>query len=64
MERKLINASISAIESETAAIANCFTLTALPVELHIHPFQQFASTLYSSVDPNSHLDMVTKLTEV
>jgi len=29
--------------------------------MHIHPFQQFAATLYDEVDPNSHLDMVTKL---
>jgi hypothetical protein len=52
------------IESESAALANCFNLVATPVASHIHPFQQFASTLYSRVDPNSHLDIVTKLSEV
>ena len=34
------------------------------MQSHIHPFQAFASTLYSKVDPNSHLDMVIKLSEV
>ncbi len=64
LHRNIINAAIQAIEAETAAIANCFTLTASPIDSHIHPFQQFASTLYAKVDPNSHLDMVTKLSEV
>jgi len=27
------------IESETAALANCFNLVATPVASHIHPFQ-------------------------
>ena len=34
------------------------------MQSHIHPFQAFASTPYSKVDPNSHLDMVIKLSEV
>ena len=29
--------------------------------MRIHPFQQFAATLYDDCDPNKHLDMVEKL---
>lgn len=29
--------------------------------MHIHPFQQFAATLYDKVDPQKHLDMSEKL---
>ena len=32
--------------------------------MHVHPFQQFASTLYATVDKNSHLDLVSKFGEV
>jgi len=64
LHRNIIKAAIGVIETETASLASCFSLTAGPIESHIHPFQSFASTLYSRVDPNSHLDMVTKLSEV
>lgn len=64
LQRNLINAGIQAIEGETAALAHCFTMTATSMQSHIHPFQAFASTPYSKVDPNSHLDMVIKLSEV
>lgn len=64
IQRNIVNAAIQVIESETAAITGCYNLTATSIASHIHPFQQFASTLYSRVDPNSHLDIVTKLSEV
>lgn len=31
------------------------------VHAKVHPQQQYASTLYQSVDKNSHLDVVNKL---
>ncbi len=64
IQRNIINAASDAIESETAALSACFNLVATPVASHVHPFQQFASTLYSKCDPNSHLDMVAKFSEV
>lgn len=30
------------------------------INAFIHPYQQFASTLFETVDKNSHLDIVTK----
>lgn len=34
------------------------------IAVYVHPQQQFASTLYQSVDKNSHLDISTKLSFV
>jgi|LauGreDrversion4_2_1035121.scaffolds.fasta_scaffold07326_4 hypothetical protein len=38
LHRNIIKAAIEAIETETAALAGCFSLTAQPIEMHIHPF--------------------------
>jgi len=38
LQRNLINAGITAIEGETAALAHCFTMTATSMQSHIHPF--------------------------
>ena len=46
IERQIVKASIKAVETEAAALANCFLLNAKPIEFHIQPFQQFASTCY------------------
>ena len=34
------------------------------IQFRIHPFQQFAATLYEKVDPKSHLSMEVKLSFV
>ena len=31
------------------------------IQYHIHPFQQFAATLFDRVDPHSHLDLLNKM---
>ena len=64
IEKNIVKAAIKVVEDETAALANCFQMSVKTIEHHIHPFQQFASTCYSEVDHNSHLDMATKISEV
>ncbi|CDW83349.1 UNKNOWN [Stylonychia lemnae] len=64
IERQIVKSAISAIDQEASALANCFSMNSKMIDMHIHPFQQFASTCYSVVDQNSHLDMVTKVAEV
>jgi len=64
LEKKLVQAAIKVVEDEAAALANCFSMVSKSMDMHIHPFQQFASTLYPTVDRNSHLDMATKVPEI
>jgi hypothetical protein len=61
IERQLTKASIIALDAEHAALSKCFTLSVPKIQLHIHPFQQFAATFYDKVDPNMHLDLAQKL---
>jgi hypothetical protein len=46
IEKFLIRASVRTLDSETAALAKCFTLQVPSVQFHIHPFQQFAGTFF------------------
>ncbi len=64
IEISLVKASTQVIEDESAALAKCFEMSANEIEVHIHPYQQFASTLYQSVDRVAHLDIVFKMGEV
>ena len=64
IERQLTKASIIALDSEQAALSRCFTLAVPKIQMHIHPFQQFAATFYDRVDPNMHLDLANKINPV
>jgi hypothetical protein len=64
IEINLVKAAIKAVEDDKAALTKCFDMSVKEIEAHIHPFQQFAATCYFQVDPASHLDMVTKMSEV
>ena len=64
IERRLITCGVRTLDRETLAIANCLKTGVREIDAHIHPFQQFAVTLYDQVDPNSHLDAVNKCGQV
>ena len=64
IEKQLVKAAIRVVEDESAALTACFSMTSKQVDMHVHPFQQFASTLYQQIDKLSHLDMVTKVAEI
>ena len=38
IEMSLIQASISALDSECAALSKCFTIAVPTIQMHIHPF--------------------------
>lgn len=61
IEKLITLASVQVLDAETTALANCFKLSQPKIQFRIHPFQQFAATLYDKVDPKSHLSMEMKL---
>ena len=61
IEKLLTRASVQTLDAENAALTRCFTLSQPKLQFRIHPFQQFAATLFDRVDVQSHLDMVVKL---
>ena len=61
IEKHITRASVQTLDAEHAALSRCFTLSQPKIQMRIHPFQQFAATLYDRVDANKHLDMVQKL---
>lgn len=65
LDMEMIKISLNIIDSEHGSLLAAFEQgAAVQVHAHVHPQQQFASTLFSSVDSNSHLDVVNKLTFV
>ncbi len=60
IERCLIKASVQTLDSECVALANCLKIQSNEINAYIHPFQQFAVTLYDKIDKNSHLDPINK----
>jgi hypothetical protein len=57
----LIKEGIKLINKHDEALKGCLEMGAADNQLNfIHPYQQFASTLYETVDRNPHLDIVTK----
>lgn len=64
LERRLIKAAVKTIDAESVALATCLKNQAREIEAHIHPFQQFAVTLYDKVDPQSHLDPLNKVGQI
>ena len=58
----LIKESINLISKHDEALKGCLEMGAADNQINafIHPYQQFASTLFETVDRNSHLDIVTK----
>ena len=39
IERYLVKAAIDVLDGENAALANCFSMNARTIDIHIHPFQ-------------------------
>jgi len=64
IERILIQAAIDTLNNESVALANCLKNQAKEIEAYIHPFQQYAVTLYDKVDPQSHLDPINKCSQI
>ena len=64
VERFLIVAAVKCLDAETTALANCLKNQSQEIDAHVHPFQQFAVTLYDKVDPKSHLDAINKLSHI
>jgi len=57
----LIKEGIKLISKHDEAIKGCLEMGAADNQINfIHPYQQFASTLFETVDRNPHLDIVTK----
>ena len=61
IEKHIVKAAVEAIEAEDEALCKCLTMSQPKIQMRIHPFQQFAATLYDSVDVNMHLDITTKI---
>jgi hypothetical protein len=64
IEKHITRASVQTLDAEHSALSKCFTLSQPKIQMRIHPFQQFAATMYDKVDVQKHLDMVEKLTAV
>ena len=64
IEKHITRAAIYALDGENAALSRCFTQSIAKIQMHIHPFQQFAATFYDAVDPNLHLDVTNKIEPV
>ena len=60
---EMIRMGLNMIKNEQAALAATFEQGASDETLkaYVHPQQQFAATLYQSVDPHSHLNVLNKL---
>jgi len=58
----LIKESIKLISKHDEALKGCLEMGAADNQINafIHTYQQFASTLFETVDTNAHLDIVTK----
>jgi len=63
LDVEMIKLSLNMIKNEHASLLAAFEQGAADAGVHayVHPQQQFASTLYQSVDKNSHLNVVNKL---
>jgi hypothetical protein len=64
IERFVISAAVRTLDGESGALANCLKNQAAEVDAFVHPFQQYAVTLYDKVDPKSHLDAINKCSQI
>ena len=64
LDRALLKCSHAAIDREHGALARCFEMCSKEIEFHIHPYQQFASTVFQYMDRKNHLDPITKVSVV
>lgn len=64
LERNIIVSAVRTFDSEVQALTGCLKNESKEIDAHIHPFQQFAVTLYDRVDPHSHLDPINKCSHV
>ena len=46
IEKHIMRASVQTLDAETAALVKCFEREVPKIQYRIHPFQQFAATLY------------------
>jgi hypothetical protein len=46
IDKLLVQAAVRCLDSETHALAKCFTLSVPSIQFYIHPFQQFAATMF------------------
>ena len=64
IDRLMLMCAIDIIEKEYAGLSAALDSEASQISSFIHPFQQFASVWFPTVDKNSHLDMVNKVSSV
>lgn len=64
IDRILMIHAIDIIEKEYAALSTAIDSETSNISALIHPFQQFASVCFPTVDKNSHLDMINKVSAV
>lgn len=64
IDRILMIHAIDIIEKEFAAISASIDCESSDISALIHPFQQFASVCFPTVDKHSHLDMINKVSAV
>ena len=64
IEKHITRASIQTLSNEHEALSKCFTFSVPKIQLHIHPFQQFAATFFDQVDYVNHLNLEMKMTPV
>ena len=63
-DKNLLVNSIDIIEKEYAALSSALDREASNISAFIHPFQQFTSVWFPTVDKHSHLDMINKVSAV
>ena len=61
IEKMITRAAVQTLDAEHTALSRCFTVSQPKIQMRIHPFQQFAATLYDKVDVQQHLDLTVKL---
>lgn len=66
LDLEMTKAATALISKEQAGLMGCFEMGTAEnqINAYVHPQQQFASTLFETVNRNSHLDIVTKVSFV
>ena len=64
IDRIMMSHAIDIIEKEYGALSTAIDCEATNISSLIHPFQQFTSVCFPTVDKHSHLDMINKVAAV
>jgi len=64
IDRLMLIWAIDIIEKEYAGLSYALDSEASQISAYTHPFQQFTSVCFPTVDKHSHLDMVNKVSSV